>query len=205
LKDSDRRPTVYGTVKNILAHLGSPEERKSAAANLAALRNSAGKEYEEASEVWPILFPFIPMEFTGKGSATREEKAVYVTLQLYAIGQQGTNKIINTDNRYLSMGASLRAIRGSDSKALDRRFNTMITATTFEEFVYHLRQIYKLGKSSNGFAVNFPQLGNDLYWYQNGENRQVCLKWAKDYYQFINNSAESLPEDSGSKDNQEVI
>ena len=205
MNTENREPSVYGTMQAVLAFMSSPQEQKNLAGDLASIRNSVGKGYEEASEVWPILFPFIPMEFTGKGSATREEKAVYVTLQLYAIGQQGTNKIINTDNRYLSMGASLRAIRGSDSKALDRRFNTMITATTFEEFVYHLRQIYKLGKSSNGFAVNFPQLGNDLYWYQNGENRQVCLKWAKDYYQFINNSAESLPEDSGSKDNQEVI
>ena len=64
----------------------------------------------------------------------------------------------------------------------DRRFNAMLTATTFEEFAYHLRQLFKQGKSKSAFSVNFPRLAGDLFWYQNGNSKQVCLKWARDYY-----------------------
>jgi CRISPR system Cascade subunit CasB len=179
----NKRRTVYGTMKAILTQLNSPQEQKNLSGNLATIRNSTGKDFEDADDVWPILFPLIPQEFLGKGALTYEEKALFVTLQLYAIGQQGTNKMRGEDKEgNLSMGASLRYIRSGDSTGLDRRFNAMLTATTFDEFVYHLRQIFKLGKSKDGFFVNFPALAEDLYWYQQGRNKQVCLKWARDYY-----------------------
>lgn len=183
MKEEKGKPSVYGTMKAILTQMNSPQEKRNLAGNLAAIRNSAGKEYEDAVEVWPIIFPFIPSEYLGNGSLTHAEKALLVSLQLYAIGQQGTNKMKDVDNgKRFSMGASLRSIREENSNALDRRFNTMITAVTFDEFVYHLRQIFKLGKSKENFSVNFPELAEDLFWYQNGRNKQVCLKWAKDYY-----------------------
>lgn len=150
------------------------------AGNLATIRKSIGKNYEDDTEVWSILFPLMPQNFLGSGPLNYEEKALLVTLQLFAIGQQGSNKMLNDESN--SIGSSLRRIRDEKSTALDRRFNTMLTATTFDEFTYHLRQIVKLGKAQNTFSVNFPALAEDLFWYQNGRSKQICLKWARDYY-----------------------
>lgn len=173
-------PSVYGAMKKILIYINSPQEQKNLKGNLAVIRNSAGKNYEDVTEVWPILFPLIPQEFLGTGPLTFKEKALLVTLQLYAIGQQGSDKVQNDESD--SIGSSLHKIRGDKSKSLDKRFNTMLTAKTFDEFTYHLRQIFKLGKSNNAFSTNFPALAEDLFWYQNGRDKQICLKWARHYY-----------------------
>lgn len=169
----------------ILAHMNSLQGKQNRAGDLAAIRNSIGKDYEDTATVWPILFPLIPAEYLGDGSMTHEEKALLVTLQIYALGQQGTSKTLSDKSK--NFGSSLRSIRGTDSAALDRRFNTMLTATTFDEFIYHLRQIFKLGKSKNTFSVNFPALAEDLFWYQNGKDKQICLRWAREYYRPILN------------------
>ena len=180
MNTGDERPSVYSTMMRILAHINNPQEQKNLAGNLAVIRNSIGKNYGDETEVCPILFPLIPQEQLGTGSLNYEEKALLVALQVYAIGQQGSNKMMNDQSN--SIGSSLNRIRNEKSASLDRRFNAMLTATTFDEFTYHLRQIIKLGKSQNAFSTNFPALAQDLYWYQNGRNKQVCLKWARDYY-----------------------
>lgn len=113
-----------------------------------------------------------------------EEKSIFITLQLYAIGQQGLNKVLVSNDKNKNFGSSLQQIKEQDSVALDRRFNTMLTATTFDEFAYHLRQIFRLAKSKESFSVNFIKLSEDLFWYQNGKERNICLSWAKDYYHY---------------------
>lgn len=175
-----KKPSVYGTMRKVLGYLNSPQEQNNLAGNLASIRNSIGKNYEEATEVWPIIFPIIPQEYLGNGPLNYEEKALLVTLQLYALGQQGSYKMESDESN--SIGSSLRRIRNEKSTSLDRRFNTMLTATTFDEFTYHLRQIFKLGKPNHAFSVNFPALAQDLFWYQNGRDKQIILKWARDYY-----------------------
>lgn len=181
MSEEAKQTSVYEVMKEILWKLHRPEEQRHR--DLAAFRNSIGRDYEDAPEVWPILLPLLPEAFLGNGALTQEEKAIYVALQLYAVSQQGTNKMAYENGKSrMNMGASLRNIRGMDSQALDRRFNAMLTSSTFEEFTYHLRQIFKLGRSKNAFAVDFPTLANDLFWYQNGKSKQVCLNWAKEYY-----------------------
>ena len=189
-----KKPTVYGTMGAILAHINSQQEQKNLSGNLAVIRNSIGKKYEDTAGVWPILFPLIPEEFMGNGKLNYEEKALLVALQLYAIGQQGSKKILNDKNS--SIGNSLRQIRGNESTSLDRRFNTMLTSTTFDEFTYHLRQLFMIGKSESGFTVNYSSLAEDLFWYQNGRSKQICLKWARDYYKpfYKEDSSESNSE-----------
>lgn len=179
MNNAANKSTIDGTMRSILSFFNSPQEQKNLAGDLAALRNSIGKG-EEAAEVWPILFPHIPSEFLGNGALSYEEKALLVSLQIYAIGQQGSKKIMNDNSS--NIGSSLRAIRNENSTAMDRRFNTMLTASTFEEFVYYLRQICRLGKSKAQFSVNFPALAKDLFWYQNGSAKRICLEWAREYY-----------------------
>ena len=174
-----KKKSVYRTMKELLSHINSPQDL---ATIRNSIRNSVDESYMEATGVWPILFPYIPEEYLGCGFLSYEEKALLIALQLYACGQQGSNKIEN-DDKSISFGKSLSLIKKEDSTSLDRRFNTMLTATTFDELTYHLRQLFKLGKNDNKFSVNFPKLAEDLFCYQIGKNKQIILKWAKDYYQ----------------------
>ena len=180
MNTENRKSFVYEAMGSILAQLNSPQEQKNLPGNLAVIRNSIGKGYDEATGIWQFLFPVIPSEYLGNGPLTYEEKALIVSLQLYAMGQQGSNKVSGEKNS--SFGSSLRLLRTGKTAAMDRRFNAMLTSTTFDEFTYHLRQLFKLGKSKDNFSVNFQKLAEDLFWYQNGREKQICLKWARDYY-----------------------
>lgn len=202
MKENDRKQTVYYVVRNFIFELEKQSERKNISGELAALRNSLGKSYENAPDVWPIIIPFLPDEFIGRGTPTYEEKAIYNALQLYALGQQGSAKVEN-DGHSRNMGAALGAFRTDDSVSLDRRFNAMITSSSYYEFFQHMRHLFKLGKSKGSLKVNFPKLAEDLFLYQMGRNRQIGLSWAKDYYRSgPKDTAENLTEnDTISEDN----
>ena len=184
MTSEERKLPISNIMFEILDFLNSPQEKNNRAAYLAKIRNSIGKNFEEATDVWSIIFPFIPPKFLGNGPLSCEEKSISITLQLYAIGQQGLNKVLVSNDKNKNFGSSLQQIKEQDSVALDRRFNTMLTATTFDEFAYHLRQIFRLAKSKESFSVNFIKLSEDLFWYQNGKERNICLSWAKDYYHY---------------------
>ena len=184
MTSEERKLPISNIMFEILDFLNSPQEKNNRAAYLAKIRNSIGKNFEEATDVWSIIFPFIPPKLLGNGPLSCEEKSIFITLQLYAIGQQGLNKVLVSNDKNKNFGSSLQQIKEQDSVALDRRFNTMLTATTFDEFAYHLRQIFRLAKSKESFSVNFIKLSEDLFWYQNGKERNICLSWAKDYYHY---------------------
>lgn len=155
------------------------------AAILANLRNSIGKSLADADTIWPLLFENLPPQFLSRnGAETQEEKAVLTTLQLYALCMQGTSGNVTSDNSYRgSIGKSLASARAADnSAAFDRRFNVLITADTFSELTYHLRQMIKIVRSRGNAVINFPKLADDLFWFQRGSQKRVCLRWAQDYY-----------------------
>ena len=59
----------------------------------------------------------------------------------------------------------------------------MITASTFEELVYHLRHLITLLKSkSPETKVDYARLSEDLYWFLRDYQERVRLSWARDYY-----------------------
>ncbi len=178
--------SVYQVTDQIIRAIeGKQKQDSRIKAILAALRNSVGKTLVEADQVWPFLFENMPKSFLGtKREETAEEKAIFMTLQIYAICKQGISENITlTDDRNKSIGASLKAGRNSDdSKALDRRFNAMLTSSTMDECVYHLRHIVKIVRAKSAMSVNFPKLANDLYWLQRGKQKSICFQWAADYY-----------------------
>ena len=139
-------------------------EKDHRAAVLARLRSSIGKPLEEAGDVWPLLFENMPKQYLGRyGEETPEEQAVYMTLQLYAMCMQGTSGTVISDPSFKgTIGMSLRNGRDpDDSRALDRRFNALITADTFAELEHHLRQLMKIVKSKKEMTVNFGRLADD--------------------------------------------
>lgn len=186
------KPDVYQITGNMIRILEAEKQKNHKnTALLAALRNSVGKPLAKAREVWPFLFEYLPESFLSRtAKPTREENAIYTTLQIYAICEQGTSHSTKCDEQYRgSMGKSLAAGRSPDSeknKALDRRFNAMITASTYDEFVYHLRQMVRIVRSKEIMTINFSRLAEDLCHYQRNGQNGVCFRWATDYYARIN-------------------
>jgi len=135
-----------------------------------------------------LLFANLPEEYLGdKARITAEENAIYLSLQIYALMQQGASKSERGEVKSTrNIGESLRILRGDESKAkaMDERFNTMITAGSFEELAHYLRQMVKILKANiDSPFVDYPKLAKDLFWVQKGKQDNILMDWARAYYQ----------------------
>ena len=158
--------------------------------------------------MWPALLAQMPkVMLSENGVPTPAENAVFVALQLYALCQQGSRRVsglpadekpaaADEKTRWVNIGESFGSLRNAaNEKALDRRFNAMLTAQFFDELAYHLRQLIKLAKAAGVTAMDFPQLAEDLFWIQRGGARQVKLRWATGYYRINQNDEQMQQED----------
>ncbi len=192
-------PNIYQVTARILSLIANNLQASSTKAYLAGLRQSINKDVHLATGVFPVIFSNIPAEYLGKyGSLTAEERSIILTLQLFALHQQGKDQNVNVqadskaETTSGNLGASLSSLRvGDDSQAIDRRFNAMITATSFNELANHLRHMIKLLKSKTETKVNYPQLAQDLFWFQKGQQSSIRLKWSRSYYRHYNKGEKS--------------
>ena len=189
----EERKSVDAIMRKIIAEIEPIKTLGSGKAILAGIRDSIGKELTNAPQVWPLLFANLQEEYLGnKARITAEEKAIYLSLQIYALMQQGASKSERGEEKSArNIGESLRALRGDESKAkaLDERFNTMVTAGSFEELSHYLRQMIKILKANiDSPSVDYPKLAKDLFWMQKGKQDNILMDWAKAYYQTFQKS-----------------
>lgn len=182
--------TIYQNMQSIIYQISGDLSSSSSKAHLAQLRQSIGRDIYTAAGVFPFIFSNISDRYLGeKGDLTDGERAIITTLQLYALHQQGNSVSVNiSDNseegrKGCNLGAVLSTLRTDDNtKAIDRRFNAMITATSFNELTTHMRHLIKMLKSKNNVKINYPQLAEDLYWFQKNDLNSLRLKWSRSYY-----------------------
>lgn len=181
--------TVRSVTNRIVYMLDQTLETSSGKATLANLRNSIGKPLSQSVEIWSLLFENLPQEFLSEDqSESKKEVAILTTLQLYALYRQGKKtpaRESSKEKAYKNIGHSLSALRrGDNTVAMDRRFNALITSSTYDELVHHLRQMIKLLKSKASGEVNidFGRLAQDLYGFLIGRDESMRLTWARAYY-----------------------
>lgn len=181
--------TVYQVTSRIIGQLSKTLDISACKATLANLRNSIGKDPSDTIEIWSIMFDYMPDEFLGRdGNLTAEEKAILNTMQLYAFYQQGSSESVAIDkesNEWGNMGTSFSSLRDDDNRvSADRRFNTMVTSTIYDELFYHLRQMFGLLKSRNKgqVKVDFSKLSQDLFWFILGYEDNIRIAWSREYY-----------------------
>ena len=153
---------------------------------LANIRSTVGKSLDDANTIWPFLFEYLPEEYLGRrGEISPYENAIYMTLQVYAIIQQGSG------NRGIA-----KELDGSD-KSLNQRFNAMVTANEFEEFCYHLRHLVRIlkAKVEGSLQVDYGKLARDLYWLQREKKKEVSMNWSRCYYKSINSKTNDVEEE----------
>lgn len=191
---------VYKVSNKTLSKLSNMIDTSAGKSNLAKLRNSIGKPLSQSVEIWPLIFENLPESFlSSTEKVSDEEKAIIYSLQLYALHQQGnSSSVLSIEDKYNNIGNALNVLRTADDKvSIDRRFNTMITSTDFEELSYHLRHMISILKTkAPDKKVDYAKLAEDMYWFLRGHDENIRLAWAREYYKYNYN------ENEGEKENE---
>lgn len=186
----DLRRSVYTETAKILRRIDNTRDTPGTRALLANIRNSISKEVSMNMDALAFVFQNLPEEMIGSRKELNDyERAILTTLQMYALHQQANvNSVLKLDykegERRQNIGDALSSLRGEDSKAIDRRFNAMITSSDVRELEHHLRQLIKLLKAKSEVKVDYASLANDLYWYLRKQKDGVKIEWARSYYKF---------------------
>lgn len=184
----DSRLNVYRETVRILRKLDNTRENPSTKAIFANIRNSINKDSSVNMVALAFVFQNIPEEFLGFNKNLNDyEKAILTAVQMYALHQQAkVESVLNLDykegERRQNIGDALSSLRSDDSKAIDRRFNAMITSSNFEELSHHLRQMIKLLKAKSDAKVDYASLADDLYWFLKNQREGLKIKWSRSYY-----------------------
>ena len=186
----DSKLNVYSQTARILRKLDNTRDRPSTKGLLANIRNSINKDSSFNMDALAYVFENIPDEFLGLGKGLNDyEKAILTAVQMYALHQQAkTESILKIDYKERegrqNLGDSLKSMRknNDDDKAIDRRFNAMITSSNFDELSHHLRQMIKLLKAKSDAKVDYASLADDLYWFLKNQRQGIKIKWSRSYY-----------------------
>lgn len=184
----DSKLNVYGETARILRKLDNTRENPSTKAIFANIRNSINKDSSVNMDALAFVFRNIPEEFLGYNKNLNDyEKAILTAVQMYALHQQAkVESVLKVDyeegEKRPNLGTVLSTLRGEDSKAIDRRFNAMITSSNFEELSHHLRQMIKLLKAKSDAKVDYANLADDLYWFLKNQREGLKIKWSRSYY-----------------------
>lgn len=184
----DSRLNVYRETVRILRKLDNTRENPSTKAIFANIRNSINKDSSVNMDALAFVFQNIPEEFLGFNKNLNDyEKAILTAVQMYALHQQAKiESVLKLDyeegEKRQNLGDALSSLRSDDSKAIDRRFNAMITSSNFEELSHHLRQMIKLLKAKSDAKVDYASLADDLYWFLKNQRERLKIKWSRSYY-----------------------
>lgn len=186
----DSKLNVYDVTARILRKLDNSRNESSIKARLANIRNSINKDSSVNMDALAFVFQNIPEEFLGFNKNLNDyEKPILTAVQMYALHQQAkTDSVLKIEydegEKRQNLGDALKTVRDKedDTKALDRRFNGMITSSNFEELSHHLRQMIKLLKAKSDAKVDYASLANDLYWFLKNQREGLKIKWSRSYY-----------------------
>lgn len=175
------------------------------ASSIATLRQAKSIDDPEVTDIYPILFRFIPKDELSKtGKPTVVETSVFAAVQLWALYQQGKNQYLNALNDHDSANKNdlfvvLGRLRNNDSVAqgLDRRVQQVLQTRDLNrvtDVILHLLDILKANKSQ---AINFSRLAFDFYQFQvkyltGFGYRRVILRWGQEYYAYLNDNGQSI-------------
>lgn len=152
---------------------------------LAELRRGIGKVPGEVPQLWGYFLDSMPEEFYGDNEPSHAEWAVYTSLTLFALHQQGKDPIVNPMQKDgQSLGSALANLvhDESDRERIARRFNIIATSNSIEELSHYMRAVIQLLRGEN-IGLDYPKLAGDIYCFQFPELiSNVRLKWGQDFY-----------------------
>ncbi len=156
-------------------------------AMLANLRRGIGKTPGEMPELWGIFLGGLDDALYGQnGNPSSAEWAVYLSLTMFALHQQGSTEAVQQENVSLGNAAAGLIDRSKNEdeerSRIMQRFGQVITASDMQELSHHLRGMIQLFKANN-VHLDYVQLAGDLLDFQYQESRRrVQLRWGEDFY-----------------------
>ena len=178
------------TAKQIAALCAGADGQK---ADLAELRRGLGKAPGEDPRLWGMFLSELPPElYSGNGEPSRGEWAVYTSLTLFALHQQGRNPGTEPVNRQgVRLGQAVAALVEYDESGkrddnswerIRRRLVIAASARDIQELAYHLRSLVRLLRDE-GQTLDYPVLAKELYLWQTPRGTErIKLEWAEDFH-----------------------
>ena len=158
-------------------------------AALAHLRRGIGHAPGELPVLWGSFLAGLSEGLCSpSGEPSQAEWAVYISLTLYALHQQGMSDSVQAEG--ISLGkAALRLAGGSEEEhqRIWRRLNLVALADDMQEMSYRLRQLVTLLKAG-GIGLDYALLAADLFEYQFATSaNRVRLRWGQDFFRASKN------------------
>ena len=168
-----------------LSSLIKEKDSSGGRARLARLRRGAGKVPGELPELWGEFLDGMPESMVSKdGEPSYAEWAVYLSLTMYALHQQGKGESVHSEGIGLGRAAAKLMNDNTDDERerVLRRFGPVITAKDMPELSHHLRCLIQL-IASKGIVLDYVKLSEDLYDFQFDKlKKKVPLLWGEDFY-----------------------
>ncbi|MCF0260455.1 MAG: type I-E CRISPR-associated protein Cse2/CasB [Erysipelotrichaceae bacterium] len=186
---------VKSFTKNRIHYLGAISETGNGKALLAQLRRGVGKDPGDLPALWGVFLEDMPDELCGyNGSPSNSEAAVYHSLTLFGLHQQGSDisSLMKADGISIGKAAALMVkTNGQDSKErIEKKLDYASRANTLKDLIIRLRALIQLLKQS-GIVLDYSLLAEDLYRFSiDDQRREVRLKWGRDFYKELNRRKE---------------
>lgn len=142
----------------------------------ARLRRAIGKPLQSSPDIWEIIL-------SDALSGEYMENAIFTTLSLYALHHQGKQESMNDGKT--NFGAAIAKLKHAEydnTKAVRRRFNTMITSLDLTELAYHAKGLIQLLRA-NDIKMDYPTFAMELLLFQFPEKKdKLLLNWGRQFY-----------------------
>lgn len=154
----------------------------SARGSLAELRKAVDEEPGINPRVWFMTMEAVPERWAGTSDApTYSELAAFTALTLYAVHQRGKNAPMHVPG--MPFAKATGELVRQRTASMKRRFDAVLTATTFDAQRYHLRSLVGL-LSSDGIGFDYGRFANDLVHLQRTDSRPgIQREWGRQFYQ----------------------
>lgn len=171
-----------------------PEPQRKA--ELARLRQGVGRSPGEMPALWGSFLVQMEEPLRGSDGPSEAEWAIYLSLTLFALHQQGEQGI-SMHQLGRTLGGAVQELARAYAPGQDwtessviRRFNALATADSMPELTHHLRGMIQLLRREK-IPLDYPQLAADLYRFQFVEDAaNVRLQWGRDLYRITMNETE---------------
>ena len=178
-----RKSAVMKDVQRRIERLVSMRERAEGRAEFAELRRGIGHMPGDLPQLWGAFLKDMPADMMSKtGQPTREEWAIYLSVTMYALHQQGQDTVMHQEG--ISLGTAAAKI-AKDSDDLDRVWKRLIVVSQADQIqglAYHLRNMIQLLKAA-AIPLDYVNLGGDLYDFQSVNSvGRVRLRWGQDFF-----------------------
>lgn len=184
--EKSKKALIHEYVSKKTGYLTECKDNSDGKATLAHLRRGIGKTPGEIPELWGIFLNELPERLTSNnGIPTSAEWAVYISMTLFAMHQQGKSDSVHSEG--ISFGKAVAGLMDENSDGervrIMRRFAPIITAKDMPEFSHHMRCMVQLLRTKDNIRLDYAKLAEDIYDFQYEESRKkVQLRWGQDFY-----------------------